>query len=353
MKSKYFIVLFISMLPLIASAQLGGSSTYAFLGLPSSARVAALGGSQISLPENDLSLVYSNPALLNDNMHNNLTLNYMSYYADIKLGYVAYARNYNKLGMVAAGIQFVNYGTFTEADEFGQILGEFSASEYAFQVSWAKELADSILYIGATAKPIYSKLEKYSSFGLAADIGLTYMSRNRLFSAALVFKNIGTQMKPYIEGNYEPLPFEIQLAITKRLKHAPFRFSIVATHLQTADLTFENQNSPTEEVDPFTGEIKTDTDFEKFSDRFLRHFILGVEFLPFKNFHLDFSYNHRRRKEMELTTISGMTGFSWGFGLKISKFHISYANATYHLEGASHLFSISTNFSSFARNSSI
>jgi hypothetical protein len=44
-------------------------------------------------------------------------------------------------------------------------------------------------------------------------------------------------------------------------------------------------------------------------------------------------------------------GLSWGFGFRISKFHISYGRATYHLAGASNHFSISTNFSDFIRKS--
>ena len=42
-----------------------------------------------------------------------------------------------------------------------------------------------------------------------------------------------------------------------------------------------------------------------------------------------------------------MVGFSWGFGIKISKFHFSYGRATYHLAGGSNHFSLSTNLSDF------
>ena len=58
---------------------------------------------------------------------------------------------------------------------------------------------------------------------------------------------------------------------------------------------------------------------------------------------LRFGYNYKRRQEMKIDTKTAMAGFSWGFGLKISKFHISYGRATYHLAGASNHFSISTN----------
>ena len=43
-------------------------------------------------------------------------------------------------------------------------------------------------------------------------------------------------------------------------------------------------------------------------------------------------------------------GFSWGFGIRISKFHLNYGRASYHLAGASNHFSITTDLSSFSRN---
>ncbi len=55
-------------------AQKGGESTYSFLGLTNSARVAALGGEAVSLMDDDINLVFHNPALLSPGMHNNLNL---------------------------------------------------------------------------------------------------------------------------------------------------------------------------------------------------------------------------------------------------------------------------------------
>ena len=72
-------------------AQKGGESTYSFLGLTNAARVAALGGEIVSLSDGDINLVYHNPALLTFGMHNNLTLNYVNYFAGVNYGYAAYA----------------------------------------------------------------------------------------------------------------------------------------------------------------------------------------------------------------------------------------------------------------------
>ena len=47
-------------------AQIGGQSTYEFLNLTNSARLAALGGEFVSVTDNDISLMMCNPSLIND-----------------------------------------------------------------------------------------------------------------------------------------------------------------------------------------------------------------------------------------------------------------------------------------------
>ena len=64
--------------------QLGGTSTFSFLELTNSARLAALGGKNISNPDKDLSFVHDNPALLDSAMSNHLVLNYVNYFAGLR-----------------------------------------------------------------------------------------------------------------------------------------------------------------------------------------------------------------------------------------------------------------------------
>ncbi|MEM9023914.1 MAG: type IX secretion system protein PorQ, partial [Bacteroidota bacterium] len=236
-------------------AQLGGNSTYRFLSLPASARSAALGGAHISTRDSDLALVYDNPALLDSNMRKHFSLTYINYLADINFGYAAYAREIGNWGTFGFGLQFLNYGRFTEADFTGVQTGEFSAGEYSLNITYAYEF-DSLFAVGGTFKTIYSSLTgEYQSFGNALDLGATYRSKNKRFSAALVVKNLGIQLKPYVSGNRESLPLEIQAGISRKMKHAPFRVSILARNLQKWDLTFDNpfqqDSDDEEEDDPF------------------------------------------------------------------------------------------------------
>ena len=53
-------------------------TAYNFLRLPVSAHVAALGGDNISIVEDDASLIFHNPALINDVSDRTINLNFMT-----------------------------------------------------------------------------------------------------------------------------------------------------------------------------------------------------------------------------------------------------------------------------------
>ena len=326
-----------------AFGQIGGSATYDFLNLTNSARVAALGGENISLQDSDLNFVYHNPALLNPSMSENIVINYVNYFADINYGYAAYAYNFDKAGVFAAGLHYINYGKFIEANETGEITGEFKAFELALNIFHSRRVFDSLFVLGLNLKPIYSKLETYTSFGLAFDVGLSYSNADKLFSVGLVLKNIGHQIKPYIEDNYEPLPFDIQLGVSQGLAHAPFRFSMLLHHLYKWDLTYDlNSNQAFSTAPNTVVEQKTN-----FFDKALRHTIFSVEFIPTKNFILMIGYNHQKRKEMLVATKPFLVGFSWGLQIKIKKFKISYSQLIQHLAGVSNHISLNLNLKCF------
>lgn len=344
---RYFLLVLIPVLALKANGQLGGTSTYAFLNLTHSARVASLGGKVVSIPDDDLNLSYHNPSALNEEMANHLVLNYVNYFSDINYGYVSYARSYEGIGNFAVGLNYMNYGKFIGADHLGNLTGEFRAAEYSLNLIWSRSI-DSLIRIGVNLKPVYSALESYHSFGLLTDIGITYTSRTDLFSAGLVLRNAGLQVKPYHPGNREPVPFEILLGMSQKLKHAPFRFSVVAHNLQKPVLSYDDPSESSGEFDPISGDPIPQNKWEKLADNLMRHVILGVEFTPLDNFYLRAGYNYQRRQELKISTRTAMVGFSWGFGLRISKFHLSYGRASYHLAGASNHFSILTDLSSFS-----
>lgn len=339
------IIVLTLLIPMVSSAQKGGESTYSFLGLTNSARVAALGGEAVSLMDDDINLVFHNPALLTPGMHNNLNLNYVDYFSGVNFGYASYGYHREGIGSFAAGMHYVNYGIFDRTDELGENQGTFRASEYALNLVYARTLIDTFLTVGINMKPIYSTLESYSSMGLAFDAGLVYNNPNTYTTIGLVAKNMGLQITTYT-GVREKLPFEIQAGITQGLAHAPFRFSIIYQNLERWDLTYELEDSDNN----FTiGDEVAVGGFDVFGDRLMRHLVFGVELLMGKNFHFDLGYNYKRRQEMKVTARPGAVGFSWGFGFRVSKFHISYGRSSYHLAGGTNHFSLTTNLSDFYR----
>ena len=325
-------------------AQKGGESTYSFLGLTNSARVAALGGDVVSLLDEDINTVFHNPGLLTPGMHNNLSLNYVNYFAGVNYGYASYAYSLAEIGTFAGGIHYINYGTFDQTDELGETLGTFRASEYALNLFYSRYFLDSALTAGVNLKPIFSSLEQNTSFGLAMDLGLSYHFSKSLTTIGLVFKNMGTQISTYADQR-EPLPFEIQAGVTQGLAHAPFRFTVTFQHLERWDLSYEVEDNDLS----FSGEADQKSGFDAFADNLMRHVILSTEFLIGKNFHVDVGYNYKRRKEMAVSAKPGMVGFSAGFGFRVSKFHFSFGRASYHLAGGTSHFSLTTNLSEFYR----
>ncbi|MFN8258009.1 MAG: type IX secretion system protein PorQ [Bacteroidales bacterium] len=346
MKSFVTSVLFMLIGSVLVQSQSGGNSTYNFLRLTNSARIAALGGDNISISDGDLNFVFHNPALLSGGMSNNLVLNYVNYFAGINYGYTAYARNFENAGIFAAGLHYINYGKFVKADPSGKITGEFKAFEMAFNISWAKPVFDSLLSVGLSLKPIYSQLESFSSFGLALDAGVNYISPSKLFSASMVIKNAGSQLKPYYEGNYEPLPFDMQVGLSQKLQHAPFRISFLYHHLHKWDLSYNINGNPAFSAIPSTSSGNEQSNY-KFADNFFRHTIFSVEFIPSKNFILMLGYNHQRRKELMVPARPFLVGYSWGLYIRISKIRLSFGQAIYHLAGASSHFSLNLNLNDF------
>lgn len=318
-----------------AGAQIGGNGVYQVLNVAPSARIAALGGNLITAYDRDVNIGFQNPAMLNPMMDKQIALNYLNYFADINQGYFAYGKHFDSIGTFAAGVQYLNYGRFTATDIAGNITGEFGASDMVFQVGYGNKIGKWAY--GSNLKLVYSQLETYKSFGVALDFAGAYVSSDTLTTATLVVRNVGGQLKSYVPGNPEHLPFEIQLGFSKKLRHAPFRFSVIAHNLQKPDISYINPNAKGLKIDFATQ--KPEEQKVSTGDKVMRHFIFGVEAVFSKNFNVRFGYNHQRRMEMTLPDNRGFTGFSWGFSLKLLTMNVSYGNAGFFPKRGSHVFS--------------
>lgn len=351
MKQFLLIFLFLGLALTTHAQRLGGQRVFEFLNLSPSARITALGGQLLAVRDSDLASAYWNPALLNQEMDKQLSFNYNFYAADIGSGYAAYAQHIDKLDMTFhGGIQFIDYGSFDQIDEFEQNLGSFKAAEYAINVGASRQLYEN-LAVGANLKFITSQLESYNSSGLAFDLGAYYRDTSSNFSAALVVRNAGLTLSSFREDNREYLPFEINFGIAQKLKYLPFRLTINYRNLDQWNILFDDPNIVDE--GPLLGDVES-TERGRFAvnlDNFFRHLSFGGEFLFGKkeNFRVRVGYNHQRRAELRVAEFRSLAGFSFGVGMKVSKFRIEYGRAIYHLAGGVHHLSISTSINEFKR----
>ncbi len=311
-----------------ARGQIGGYGTYKFLGYTTSARVAGLGGSFAAINDNDITLAIANPSLITSEMSNNLAMSYVHGAGGINYGNVVYSRTFEKTGSFTGSIQYLNYGSFTGADPSGNLTGDFHAADYAFTVGWGRKLSP-VFSIGANGKLIYSQLETYHSFGIAVDVAGTYTSKEQLFTASVIGRNIGSQIVPYVAGNYEPLPFEIQIGLSEKLRHIPLRFTQQITNLQKWDLTYTDPADPANTTDTIIGQGKEKSTAGKIADGIMRHIVLGAELTIAKVLSVRVGYNYQRRQELKLYGKPGISGFTLGAGLRIKMFSLSYTRGVY------------------------
>ena len=317
-----------------------GNSVYSFLDLPVSSRIASLGGSNVSLRDNDLSFSFCNPALLSSENNKQISLSIANYLAGIKFGTAMYGFQLKEKHLLAVGMQYIDYGKFVETSETNEELGSFTAKDMALYLIYNYKISDRIS-VGGTLKPVYSVYERYTSYGVAMDAGASYAIPEKFFYAGITLRNIGTQLKGYYNtgGNqhYEPLPFQIEAGISKKLNHAPFRFSLTLHNLQRWNLNYLSGENVDDEL----------TKEASFLDMALRHTIIGVEFVPGKNFYLSAAYNHRRQSELKMTGFKSAAGFSFGGGIKLYKFHVGFGMTTFQTGLSAYQFSIATALNDF------
>ena len=174
-------------------------------------------------------------------------------------------------------------------------------------------------------KFINSNYGLYRSNGIATDASVLYNDTARLFSASVLARNMGFQLKKYDGATADDLPFDLELGITKRLLHAPFGFSITAHHLHQFDIRyndtlFNNDN----DLNP------GDNDKKFVFDKIFQHFVIASQIYIGDHLEVSLGYNHLRRQELNINNGgNGLNGFSIGVGALFNKIQIRYARAYY------------------------
>lgn len=327
---------------------MGGRHVFSYLALPQSARLTGLGGAQIAVRDDDPVFAVANPAVLNPSMSGRIAFNHNFFLAGIGHGYIAYAQNLPKWGFSTHGsIQYVDYGDMKRTDAFGNVLGEVKAGETAIALGAARPLSDRFS-LGLNIRMAFSRLDLYRASALLADAGLIYADTAQRLTVGVVLRNAGAQMSTYA-GKTEPLPFDFQIGLSKRLQHLPFRFSVIAHHLHQWDIRYNDPNLERDDLPLLGGEQPKENKASAAIDNFFRHLIFNGEFLIGKNdgFRLRFGYNHLLKRELSVRNYRSLAGFSGGFGLKINRFRIDFGYGAFHLAGGVAHLGIGANLQEF------
>lgn len=305
MKKTSFIII-LTIMAIAAKAQ-DSRTGYNFLRLPVSAHAAALGGDNISIIEDDESMIFNNPALLSSVSDKTINLNYMNYMSGANTASAAFNRIIKERASVAASAQFIDYGKMKEMDENNVQTGEFSAKDISIAGYFSYMLTERIAG-GITAKFVTSYIGDYNSIAMGIDLGLNYYDPEKEWSVSLVAKNLGGQMKAY-DDQYDRMPIDVQLGASKRFAHMPFRLSATLVDLNHLD------------------------------HKFINHLVMGADIIISPTIWVGVGYNFRRANEMKITEADGSSshgaGLSFGAGINLERFKLNLAYGKYHVSSSS------------------
>lgn len=286
---------------------------YNFLRLPASAHAAALGGDNISIVEDDASLIFHNPALISSVTDRTVNLNYMTYMAGVQTGSASLVKAYKDRGSWGVMGSFMDYGKMKETTASGDITGDFSARDVMVGGSFAYLLNDRLAG-GVTVKMAGEFIAGYSALAVGVDLGLNYYDEDRGLSLSAVARNLGGEVKAF-NDDFNKMPLDVQLGGSKKLGNAPLRLSVTMTRLND------------------------------WSDsRLTDHLVFGVDALLSESIFLAAGFNPRRAREMKISDTENSSshgaGLSFGGGLQLERFKLQVAYAKYHVSSSSLLVNV-------------
>lgn len=198
---------------------------------------AAMGmGKTVIAQTNDVNAQYWNPAGLTRLQDRQVSLMHASYFANIaQYDYAAFAMPIDEKS--ALGVSAMRFGvddilnTTELIDQDGNIdysrISKFSTADYAFSVSYARELNIEGLSVGANAKVVRRIIGKFAnSWGFGFDIGAQYQKNNWQFG--LMVRDITTtyntwsinqseyeKIKDAVEGQNQTMPETTEITLPK------------------------------------------------------------------------------------------------------------------------------------------
>ena len=287
---------------------------YSFLRLPVSAHVAALGGDNVSLTNDDATVIFHNPALITNVSDKTLNANFMTYMEGCTTASASFVKAYKERASWGISGQFMSYGEIKETTASNQQTGTFSPKDIALAGSFAYLLSDRISG-GITGRLISSTIGSYSSAAVAIDLGLNYQDVERGWSVSAVARNLGGQIKAY-DDEFERIPFDLLVGVSRQLPNSPLTLHATLARLNNWDQAL------------------------------IKHLAVGADIHLGSSIFISGGYNFRRSSEMKIyegedTSSSHGAGLSLGGGIELERFKLTVGYAKYHVSASSLLVNLS------------
>lgn len=294
-------------------AQLGGRRAFEFTDIPGSARLAALGGVNVSRADRDINFFLSNPALAGDTLTGFASASHQFYPGGIGLSTAAYAHRFNRIGTLLLGIQHINYGAIDSYDASGAALGQVQAGETAIVVGRQHQIG--AFRLGVNVKAVFSNLAGYRASALLADIGGLYQHPQHDLTVGLLIRQAGVVLSEFSSTSRSTVPFDVQVGTSYKPAHMPIRFSLTAYHLAHDQVVYDDAS--------------TGGDSPRGAARVMRRLNFGAEVLLSRNVNVLAGYNVLQHQELKLNNGGAGAGISLGFSARMKSFEFVFSRRGY------------------------
>lgn len=300
-----------------SSAQPGDPTVFSVVRLDPSARIAALAGAANAIGD-DPSTPFLNPALIDTNTQNMLSVSYLNHVSDINAAFVSYAHALGKLGIAMGGIRYLSYGSFPRADADGFLDGTtFGAYESVLTFGLSRMHGEALTY-GASLNAFFSGIDGRGASAVAADVGVYYYMMGQKMGLSASVHNVGWVLNS-VGQQSDDLPFDLRVGVAKRLTHLPLMITVMGYNLH-----------------------QWGGGDESFGSDLMKHFAFGGEFYLGTALRLRIGYSQLKHAELKTDSRLDLAGVGLGFGIVITRFRFDYAYNDWSALGGVHHLTVQT-----------
>lgn len=272
------------------------TSPYQFLRVNTSARTAGLAEASLASTE-DTTYNMLNPAGSWFTPSGRISATFIKHVADISGGTLSYTTDVRNNAKVTFMTSYMSLGSFEGRDSYGNPTGRtLTADAMSLQALYALQI-DSGFHGGIGASVISSRYPDAQTIAVALNGGIQYHIPNSRWNAALSVLNLGTQVSR-VGSTSEPLPTDVRLGVTHRLRGLPLLFNFSFHHLAERNVAL------------FNG---------------FKNFSVGGEFYLGKVIQLRVGYNNTLRAASSFPVSARFAGVCAGVGVITKKVIVDYA----------------------------